>query len=139
MGNTILLVMKKTKIWVLALGLILAMPFVLFAEEQEVEIELIEVVGGGFLPGDDPLDGSGHIGANPTDPNQFHATITGRTLAVTSANANATQVIVRNAAGNVVVNTQFYGYTSQQLSASGAHSIEIHNGGLTLVGNFQAQ
>lgn len=139
MGNTILLVMKKTKILALALGLILAMPFVLFAEEQEVEIELIEVVGAGTLPGDNPLDNPIHSGGDPTHPNQFHATITGRTLAVTADNANATQVIVRNAAGNVVVNTQFYGYTSQQLNASGAHSIEIHNGGMTLVGNFQAQ
>ena len=39
------------KIFTLALGLVLAMPFVLFAEEQEVEIELIEVVGAGVLPG----------------------------------------------------------------------------------------
>ena len=127
------------KIFTLALGLVLAMPFVLFAEEQEVEIELIEVVGAGVLPGDNPLDGPGQSGGTPTDPSQFHATITGRTLAVTSDNANATQVIVRNAAGNVVVNTQFYGYTSHQLNASGAHSIEIHNGGMTLVGQFQAQ
>ena len=35
--------MKKIKSLALALGLIIAMPFVLFAEEQEVEIELIEV------------------------------------------------------------------------------------------------
>ena len=139
MVNILLLVMLKTKIWILALGMILAMPFVLFAEEQEVEIELIEVVGAGFIPGDNPLDGPGEIGTPPPQPTDFHATITGRTLAVTSNNANATQVIVRNAAGNVVVNTQFYGYTSQQLSASGAHSIEIYNGGMTLVGNFQAQ
>ena len=127
------------KIFTLALGLILAMPFVLFAEEQEVEIELIEVVGISVLPGDNPLDDPGHAGTNPTQPTDFRATITGRTLAVTSDNANATQVIVRNAAGNVVVNTQFYGYTSHQLNASGAHSIEIHNGGMTLVGQFQAQ
>ncbi len=49
------------------------------------------------------------------------------------------QVIVRNASGNVVLNRQFVGFNAEQLSASGAHSIEIHNGGLTLVGNFQAQ
>ena len=131
--------MKKTKILALALGLILAMPFTLFAEVQEVEIELIEVVGAGLLPGDDPFDGNGESGNNPTHPNQFTATITGRLLAVNVTNSNNTQVIVRNAAGNVVVNTQFIGYTAQQLNASGAHSIEIHNGGLTLVGNFQAQ
>jgi len=131
--------MKKFKLLALALGLIIAMPFVLFAEEQEVEIELIEVVGAGFISGDDPLDGHGQSGVDPTDPTQFYATITGRTLAVNVDNANNTQVIVRNATGNVVLNRQFVGFTSEQLSASGAHSIEIHNGGLTLVGNFQAQ
>lgn len=129
--------MKKFYL-LMAVILLMAMPFVLFAEEQEVEIELIEVVGASVLPGDNPLDGPGQSGADPTDPNQFCATITGRLLAVNVNNSNNTQVIVRNAAGNVVVNTQFYGYTSQQLNASGAHSIEIHNGGMTLVGNFQA-
>lgn len=127
------------KLLALALGLILVMPFTLFAEEQEVEIELIEVVGSGLLPGDDPLDGNGEIVTNPTDPSQFYASITGRLLAVNVSNTNYTQVIVRNAAGNVVLNTQFYGYTAQQLNASGAHTIEIHNGGMTLVGQFQAQ
>ena len=130
--------MKKT-ILALALGLIIAMPFYLFAEEHEVEIELIEVGGAGLLPGDDPLDGPGQSGSDPTTPTQFCATITGRLLAVNVANSNNTQVIVRNASGNVVLNTQFVGYTTQQLNTTGAHSIEIHNGGLTLVGNFQAQ
>ena len=127
------------KILALALSLIIAMPFVVFAEEHEEEIELIEVGGAGLLPGDDPFDGSGQSGIDPTHPNQFTATITGRLLAVNVANSNNTQVIVRNASGNVVLNTQFVGYTSQQLNTTGAHSIEIHNGGLTLVGNFQAQ
>ena len=127
------------KILALALSLIIAMPFVVFAEEHEEEIELIEVGGAGLLPGDDPLDGSEQSGGTPVDPNQFYATITGRLLAVNVANSNNTQVIVRNASGNVVLNTQFVGYTAQQLNATGAHSIEIHNGGLTLVGNFQAQ
>ena len=129
--------MKKFKFLALALGLILAMPMFLTADEEEVEIQLVEVMG--TLPGDDPFDGSGTIGDNPTTPTQFRATIAGRYLAVTSDNANATQVIVRNASGNVVLNRQFVGFTAEQLSASGAHSIEIHNGGLTLVGNFQAQ
>ena len=114
------------------------MPFVLFAEEQEVEIELIEVVGASVLPGDNPLDGPGQSGVDPTDPSQFYATITGRMLAINVSNSNNTQVIVRNASGNVVLNRQFVGFTAEQLNASGAHSIEIHNGGLTLVGNFQA-
>ena len=125
------------KFFVLALSLVLALPFVMTADDHEEVIELI-VVGAGVLPGDDPLDGSEQSGGTPTDPSQFYATITGRTLAVSVSNGNNTQVIVRNGAGNVVVNTQFVGFTSTQLAASGAHSIEIHNGGLTLVGNFQA-
>ena len=129
--------MKKIKFLALALGLILAMPMFLTADEEEVEIQLVEVMG--TLPGDDPFDGNDGIGSNPTRPTDFRATIAGRYLAVTSDNANATQVIVRNASGNVVLNRQFVGFTAEQLGASGAHSIEIHNGGLTLVGNFQAQ
>ena len=129
--------MKKIYCFALALGMILAMPMFLTADEEEVEIQLVEVMG--TLPGDDPLDGPGQIGINPTDPTQFRATIAGRYLAVTADNANNTQVIVRNASGNVVLNRQFVGFTAEQLNASGAHSIEIHNGGLTLVGNFQAQ
>ncbi len=125
------------KLLIYALGLFLAMPMFLTADEQEVEIQLVEVMG--TLPGDNPLDGPGELPDTPPHPNQFRATIAGRYLAVTSDNANATQVIVRNASGNVVLNRQFVGFTAEQLSASGAHSIEIHNGGLTLVGNFQAQ
>ena len=128
--------MKKIKFLALALGMILAMPMFLTADEEEVEIHLMEVMGS--LPGDNPFDNSEQSGGTPVDPNQFRATIAGRFLAVTSDNANATQVIVRNASGNVVLNRQFVGFTAEQLSASGAHSIEIHNGGLTLVGNFQA-
>ena len=129
----------KRKFLFLALSLVLALPFVMVtADDHEEEIELIEVGGAGFIPGDDPFDGHGQSGSDPTDPTQFYATITGRTLAVNVSNSNNTQVIVRNASGNVVVNTQFVGFTSTQLAASGAHSITIHNGGLTLVGNFQA-
>ncbi len=124
------------KFFTLALGLIMIVPIFVTADESEVEIQLVEVMG--TLPGDDPWDNPIHSGGDPTDPSQFRATIAGRYLAVTSDNANATQVIVRNASGNVVLNRQFVGFTAEQLSASGAHSIEIHNGGLTLVGNFQA-
>ena len=130
--------MKKIHFWALALGLILSMPFILFADEQEVEIQLIEVVGAGNFPGDEPFDGPGQSGFDPTTPTQFRATITGRTLTVTVDNANNTQVIVRNASGSVVLNSQFYGFTAEQLAATGAHTIEIRNGGLTLVGSFTA-
>ena len=126
------------KFFVLALSLVLAMPFVMVADDHEEVIELVVVGSGNLGSGDDPLDSPIHSDPDPSDPSQFYATITGRTLAVSVSNGNNTQVIVRNGAGNVVVNTQFVGFTSTQLAASGAHSIEIHNGGLTLVGNFQA-
>ena len=138
-GDTKLLNNMTKKGLALALGLFLAMPMFLTADDGEVEIQLIEVIGVGVLPADAPLDDPGHAGANPTDPNQFRATITGRTLAVTVDNANNTQVIVRNASGTVVLNSQFYGFTAEQLAATGAHTIEIRNGGLTLVGSFTAR
>ena len=56
----------KRKFMALALSLILAMPFILFADEQELEIQLIEVVGAGIIPGDEPFDSSGTIGGNPS-------------------------------------------------------------------------
>ncbi len=129
--------MRTIKLLTLVLSLIFEMPMFLTADEEEVEFQLVEVVG--LQLGDNPLDGSGEIGTPTSRPTDFLTTITGRTLAVTSDNANATQVIVRNASGNVVLNRQFVGFTAEQLSAYGAHSIEINNGGLTLVGNFQAQ
>ncbi len=131
--------MKLKKIILLALGLFFAMPMFLTADEQEVEIQLIEIVGMEDPLGDEPLDGPGKAGSTPTQPTDFRATITGRTLAVSVDNANNTQVIVRNASGSVVLNSQFYGFTAEQLAATGAHTIEIRNGGLTLVGSFTAR
>ena len=137
-SGVIITTMKKFKIFALVMSLMMAVPFFLSADEPEVEIQLIEVGGAGMLPGDNPLDGPGQSGGDPTDPSQIRATIAGRTLTVYADNANNTQVIVRNASGNVVVNSQFYGFTTEQLANTGAHTIEIHNGGMTLVGSFSA-
>ena len=46
----------KTKLFALVLGVLLTIPCVLRAEE--VEIQLMEVIGMGTLPGDDPFDDS---------------------------------------------------------------------------------
>ena len=128
---------RKTFMWLFVSLLLLAVPAVqTFASDEEVEIELLEV--SGFLPGDNPLDGSDHMGSNPPSPNDFRATITGNTLAVTVANTNSVQMIVRNAVGTTVVNRQFVGGTMEQLSA-GAYSLELQSGSLTLVGQFSAQ
>lgn len=130
----------KNKMFTMVLAIVLAMPM-LFADntETEVEIQLIEVVDAGFIGGDDPL-GNPNQGSNrPTQPTDFRATISGRTLSITADNANTTHVIVRNSTGNIVVNRQFFGFTTEQLTNSGAYSIEIQAEGITLVGQFNAQ
>lgn len=130
----------KHKTLSLVLACLIAVPM-LFADntETEVEIQLYEVVNSGFISGDDPLDNPNHGSATPTRPNDFHATITGHTLAVTADNANTTTVVVYNNTGKVVVNQQFVGYTIAQLGTIGNYTIEIHNSTLTLVGEFNAE
>ena len=126
----------KNKIFIL-LAMLIAMP-ILFADPviNEVEIELMEVAG--FLPGDNPLDDPLLGDDTPTRPNEIRATIAGCLLSVTADNSNLTRVIVRNSAGNIVLNRQFVGGTMEQLGTTGNHSIEIQNGGMTLVGMFSA-
>ena len=130
--------MKHFNLLLLFVSLILAFaPTVkTTALDDEVEIELMEVAG--FLPGDNPLDSPIGQGSDPTHPNEIRATIAGSLLSVTSDNSNLTRVIVRNSAGNIVLNRQFVGGTMEQLGTTGTHSIEIQNGGMTLVGMFSA-
>lgn len=124
------------KCLVLAIGLILAMPFVLLAEEKSVEIELTEVEGADFNP-DPNLDSNGEMGSNPTRPTDFRATVTDRTLTVTSDNTNNAQLIVRGDAGRVAVDTWFAGCTSHLFKASGVYTVEIYSCGMALVGEFR--
>jgi hypothetical protein len=130
--------MKTKSILWLCLGLfLLAVPAVqTSAFDDEVEIELLEV--SGFLPGDNPFDNPINGSDDPPRPLDFRATIAGRTLAITSG-VHSAQVIVRDGSGSTVLNTQFVGGTVEQLSNSGAYSLEIHSGSLTLVGAFVAQ
>ena len=62
----------KHKIFIL-LAMLIAMP-ILFADPviNEVEIELMEVAGAGFIGGDDPLDSPREEGTNPPQPTDFH-------------------------------------------------------------------
>lgn len=72
----------KKKILFLAFAFIIAMPM-LFADntvQTEVDIQLFEVVDVGFIGGDNPFEKSSQTGNNPTHPNDFCATIFGRTL-----------------------------------------------------------
>ncbi len=129
----------KTKhlLWLFISLFLLAVPAVqISAADNEVEIELMEV--SGFLPGDNPLDNPEQEGNNPPHPLDFRATITGRTLEITSGTHDA-RVIVRNSSNMQVLDRQFVGGTVEQLPAAGNYSLEIQSGSLTLVGVFEAE
>ena len=131
--------MKKYLVF-LGLFLVAAVPM-LWADpvSHENEIVLMEVMSPGIIEGDDPFGSPTQRETTPPYPADFRATITGRTLAVTVDNFNSTLLIVRNAAGAVVVNRPFSSLTSEQLPVAGAYSLELQNAGMTLVGQFTAQ
>lgn len=111
----------------------------IYADELETEITLFEVVETSIIGGNDPLDNPSKGTDNPTRPNQFHATIAGRTLAISVDNDNLNIIIVRNNVGAVVINHQFVGYCTELLTSEGEYTIEISNSSFTLVGQFYAE
>jgi len=130
----------KTKIVALVLGLLLAIPFTLLAEE--VEIQLMEVIQMGTLPGDDPLDGNDHLGDTPTRPTDFRATINGNSLSILRQNSaipSAQATVVNAQTGNIVVNQQFTNSLSQQIGNAGVYVLHIQTDGGALVGQFVVQ
>ena len=131
--------MRKS-ILTLALGLFLAMPCVLHAEE--VEIQLMEVISMQPLPGDDPLDGPDHMGPTPTRPNNFHATINGNHLSIIKLEESipsAQATVVNATTGSIVLNQQFITSLSEQISNAGVYVLHIETAGGALVGQFMVQ
>ena len=127
----------KKKIIALALGVLFAMPYMLRAEE--VEIELTAVAQMGVISGDEPLDGPGQSGIEPPSPTDFRATRNGNNLSVTKQNGSipSAQAIVTNAStGSIVVNQQFTNSLSQQMPASGVYVLRIQTANGALVGQF---
>ena len=131
--------MRKNIFTLLCCLLLTTSATLVYADSLETEIQLFEVVGIGDLVGDDPLGNPHQQDPIPPRPNDFHATISGRILEVSVDNSNLTTVIVRNAAGNTVVDDSFYALTSQQLSSAGTYTLEIHNADMTLIGQFEAE
>lgn len=124
----------------MALSLLLAMPCALLAEE--VEIQLMEVVVMGTLPGDDPLDGPTQSPNVPTRPNDFRATIDGNTFSITKQNEDipvAQAIVVNASTGGVVINQQFTSSLEEQISTSGVYVLNIHTEGGALIGQFIVQ
>ena len=130
----------KNKILVLALGVLLAMPCVLCAEEIEIQLEA--VIGMGFLPGDGPLDDSHQSPNIPPTPTDFRASINGNSLSVNKRNdaiPSARATVVNASTGNIVVNQQFTSSLMEQISTSGVYVLHIQTEGGALVGQFIVQ
>lgn len=130
--------MKTKKLFGLFVSLfLLVVPAMqISASDDEVEIELIEISVS--LPGDNPFGNPSQGGMTPPRPGDFSATITGRTLEITSGTHDA-RVIVRKGDGTQVLQRQFVSGTVEQLPTSGNYSLEIQSGALTLVGVFEAE
>ena len=130
----------RTKFIALALGLLLAMPCVLRADE--VEIQLMEVIGMGTLPGDDPLDDPDKEGDVPPRPTDFHATINGNSLSVVNQSnsiPSAQAVVVNASNGGIVLNQQFTTSILHQVPNTGVYVLRIETAGGALVGQFVVQ
>lgn len=130
----------KHKFLVLALGILLAMPCVLRAEE--VEILLMEVINMGTLPGDDPLDDADHMGTTPPCPSCFRATINVNNLSIIKLEASipsAQATVVNTSTGSIVLNQQFTNSLSQQISNAGIYVLHIETDSGALVGQFAVQ
>ena len=130
----------KTKILALVLGELLTMPCVLRAEE--VEIQLMEVVGMGTIGGADPLDGPSQSGHEPTRPNDFRALINGNQLSIlkqTTTIPFAQATVVKASTGSMVLNQQFTNSLSEQIATPGVYVLRISTAGGDLVGQFVVQ
>ena len=130
----------KTKILALVLGALLTIPCVLRAEE--VEIQLMEVVGMGTIGGDDPLDGPSQSGHEPTRPAGFRATINGNLLSILKqevAIPSAQATVVKASTGSMVLNQQFTNSLSEQIATPGVYVLRISTVGGDLVGQFVVQ
>ena len=131
--------MKKISIWLLAV--LLAMPCILHAEE--IEIQLMEVIGVGVLPGGDgPLDNPTQSGEDPTRPTDFRATINGNSLTVLKQDANipiAQATVVNASTGSIVLNQQFTTSINEQIANTGVYVLHIETAGGALVGQFIVQ
>ena len=131
----------RTRILALVLGVFLAIPCVLRADE--VEIQLTEVIEISFMPiGDSPLDNPEQSPNVPTRPNNFRATINGNSLSIQkleTAIPSAQAIVVNSSTGNIVVNQQFTTTYQGQIANTGVYVLRIETAGGALVGQFVVQ
>ena len=128
----------RKKIIALVLGALLTIPCALRAEE--VEIQLMEVIEIGFIPGGDgPLDNPEQSPDIPTRPRSFRASINGNALQINKQDANipsAQATVINASTGSIVLNQQFTTSLSGQISAAGVYVLHIQTAGGALTGQF---
>ena len=130
----------KKNISILTLAVLLLLPTVLLAEETE--IQLAEVIVMGVLPGDSPLDDPEQSSPTPTRPNDFRATINGNALSILRQNSaipSAQATVVNAQTGSIVINQQFTNSLLEQISTLGIYVLHINTAGGALVGQFIVQ
>ena len=128
------------KFLILALVALFTMPCVLRADE--VEIQLMEVIGMGTLPGDNPLDDPGQSQGDRPCPTCFRATIDGNSLSITNQSnsiPSAQAMVVNASTGGIVLNQQFTTSLLEQIAASGVYVLHIETANGALVGQFVVQ
>ena len=130
----------RNKITALVLSILFIIPCALRAEE--VEIQLMEVIEMGVIPGDDPLDDPEPVGENPTRPTSFRATINGNAFSLSRLNnaiPSARATVVNASTGNVVLDQQFTNSVQQQINIIGVYILHIQTLWGALVGQFIVQ
>ena len=130
----------KSKIIIMALSLLLVMPYVLHAEETE--IQLMEVVEMGAIEGDNPLDDPEQFPGEPPRPASFRATINGNQLSIlkqTTTIPFAQATVVKASTGSMVLNQQFTNSLSEQIATPGVYVLRISTASGDLVGQFVVQ
>jgi hypothetical protein len=110
----------------LVLSAFLIIPYALCAEE--VEIQLMEVIEMGYIPGDSPLDNPEQSPDAPPRPRSFRATVNGNTINITKLDnsiPSAHATIVKSTTGNVILNQDFVTSVSCQVPSTGVYMIHI--------------
>lgn len=130
----------RNKITALVLSILFIIPCALRAEE--VEIQLMEVIEMGVIPGDDPLDDPIQSPGVPPSPTSFRATINGNAFSLSRLNnaiPSARATVVNASTGNVVLDQQFTNSVQQQINIIGVYILHIQTLWGALVGQFIVQ
>ena len=130
----------RHKLVTLTLIALFAMP--VFLRAEEIEIQLMEVIGMEVLPGDNPLDNPERSGDTPPRPTDFRATIDGTTMSVSKQESmipSAQATVVNAATGSLVFKQHFTSTISKQIATPGAYVLLLETTSRALVGEYMVR